>query len=77
MTEKAENEKNSKTLQALIKSKNKDATEYTLSKKYSEKEFISHKEFGMGFVIKVLGKERVEVFFSDKKRKLVQNFKNN
>ena len=63
-----------KYLEKLNKAKSDKATPYAMSKNYSIDEFIIHKEFGIGLVIEKLGEGKIRIFFSDKRRILLQNF---
>lgn len=76
MTEKNITDKNILAqLEKFKKSESSKATQYYISQNYSIDEFINHKKFGFGLVTETVGKDKIRVFFPDKKRILLQNFK--
>lgn len=61
-------------LQALIKSAKNEPVSYDKNNNYIVGDYINHFKFGDGFIQKVLTKTKIEVFFEDSEKVLMQNW---
>lgn len=53
---------------------NEEATPYQKENNFELGEYIEHPNFGVGFVFNVLSKTKIEVFFVDSEKVLLQNW---
>lgn len=61
-------------LDALMGSKKKEAISYIKENEYKIGDFISHPKFGQGFIHNIMNKNKIEVYFNDSEKILVQNW---
>lgn len=62
-------------LKSLIDNSEKSAPkEYDLKLDYEVGDFLSHTQFGLGFIQKTMGKQKISVFFEDYEKVLLQNW---
>jgi len=61
-------------LNSLMDDKKKTATSYVKENVYEVGDYISHSKFGLGFIHNILNKDKIEVFFKESERILVQNW---
>ncbi|EQC48664.1 hypothetical protein M899_1000 [Bacteriovorax sp. BSW11_IV] len=63
-------------LERLKKNNTESAIEYDKSKNFDLGDYIHHDKFGYGFILKVMNQTKVEVFFADVQRIMLQNWSN-
>lgn len=61
-------------LNSLIENKKKVATSYVKESAYEVGDYISHSKFGLGFIHNVRNKDKIDVYFIESERVLVQNW---
>lgn len=61
-------------LERLNKNDTESAIEYDKSKNFGLGDYIHHDKFGHGFILKVMNETKIEVFFSDVQRIMLQNW---
>ena len=61
-------------LSNLINTPLLDATTYSKFGNHETGDFVSHQKFGLGFIQKVISNTRIEVFFNDSEKILLQNW---
>ncbi len=61
-------------LSALRTDVKEEATDYDKDKDHEVGDYINHFKFGYGFIQKVLSQTKIEVFFEDTERVLLQNW---
>ncbi len=64
-------------LKALISDKNQEAFAYDKDDNLNVGDYINHFKFGFGFIQKVINPSKVEVFFEDTERTMLQNWQKN
>ncbi len=62
-------------LNNLVSAEGQNAKKYNMRDLYDQFDLIDHPKFGMGFVKEFVGRDKVSVFFEDKERILLMNFK--
>lgn len=62
-------------LNNLISADGDKAKKYNMRDLYQQFDLIDHPKFGMGFVKEFVGRDKVSVFFEDKERILLMNFR--
>ena len=63
-----------KYLDSLVTNAKKEAISYQKDHNYSVGDYITHFKFGLGFIQKVIGPTKMEVFFEDSEKVLLQNW---
>lgn len=61
-------------LMALVSNKDEVPKTYDKDESYELGDYISHFKFGFGFVQKIINHTKVEVFFEDSERVMMQNW---
>ncbi len=61
-------------LQLLINSSEVEATNYDMSRPHQIGQLINHPKFGIGFIQGTIGENRIQVFFEESERVLLQNW---
>lgn len=64
-------------LSLLINNKKVDATDYNKDNNFEVGDYINHFKFGLGFVQNIINKSKIEVFFEDSERVMLQNWAKN
>lgn len=59
----------------LIEAEGDQAKKYHMKSRYEQFDLIDHPKFGLGFVKDFLGRDKMLVFFADKERIMLMNFK--
>jgi hypothetical protein len=62
-------------LTKLINNKKIEAVPYNMKEVYEAGTLLEHKKFGIGFIEGLVGENKMNVFFEDSERTLLQNFK--
>lgn len=61
-------------LQSLIDSENISPTKYNKSRPHQIGQFIKHPKFGLGFIQGKIGENKIQVFFEQFEKVLLQNW---
>lgn len=61
-------------LEKLVNENSLTATEYNMKNAHSVGEHISHPKFGLGFIERVIGQNKIVVFFEQFEKVLLQNW---
>lgn len=64
-------------LVALKSNIKKKATSYSIDQSYHVGDYINHFKFGFGFIQKIICHTKMEVFFEDSEKVLLQNWQRN
>lgn len=62
-------------LDQLIESPKQEAVSYEKENNYDVGDFINHFKFGFGLVQKVVSDSKIEIFFEDSEKVMLQNWK--
>ena len=61
-------------LRSLIDSNKTEPTEYNMKNDHQKGDFVSHPKFGLGFVQGTIGEKKIQVFFEQFEKVLLQNW---
>ena len=61
-------------LEELMANEKKDPISYVKEDTYQMGDYINHSKFGEGFVLNIMTKTKIEVFFKDSERIMLQNW---
>lgn len=61
-------------LRALINDVNIEAISYNKNQNHNVGDYINHFKFGFGFIQKIINNTKVEVFFEDSEKVMLQNW---
>lgn len=62
-------------LDKLAKNTKKEAVIYNRLQNYNVGDYINHSKFGIGFILKIISSTKMEVFFKDSEKVMLQNWK--
>ncbi len=64
-------------LKALLNDVSKEAISYNKDHNHDVGDYISHFKFGFGFIQKIISHTKIEVFFEDSEKVMLQNWQQN
>lgn len=63
-----------KYLKGLMSDVKKEARVYEIDQNHDVGDYIKHTKFGFGFIQKIINKSKVEIFFEDSEKVMMQNW---